>query len=166
MLIAVMFISLSAGYHDSDDEVTTGKRLPIFFPILLSFSISLICSSFAMFQKYVFEVKKIPVADYTFGYYLIRQSIAFVLSIFYFTSEPINWKLYILGSVGSVIDVFGGVFANYAIATRSPVGPIFALTDCQILLVTIVASIRMAVLPHWMQIFGLASGVFGACILT
>ena len=104
-------------------------KLPIFMPIILSFSMPLVCSSFAMFQKYVFEVKKIPVAEYTFGYILVRQSISFIISLFYFTSNPISWRLFIIGAIGSILDVAGSIFANHAIATRSPVGPIFALTD-------------------------------------
>ena len=126
----------------------------------------LVCSSFAMFQKYVFEVKKVHVADYTFGYILVRQLISFIVSLFYFSSHQFSFKLYIIGSIGSILDVAGSIFANYAIATRSPVGPIFALTDTQILLVTVVAAIKMLQIPHWMQIMGLVSGVVGACILT
>ena len=135
-------------------------------PIILSFSMPLVCSSFAMFQKYVFEVKKVPVNDYTFGYILIRQLIVFIVSIFYFSANPLSWRLYILGAIGSILDVAGSIFANHAIASRAPVGPIFALTDTQILLVTIVAAIRMMEIPHWMQLMGLVSGVVGACILT
>lgn len=126
----------------------------------------LVCSSFAMFQKYVFEVKKVHVADYTFGYILVRQLISFIVSLFYFSSHHFSFRLYIIGSIGSILDVAGSIFANYAIATRSPVGPIFALTDTQILLVTVVAAIKMLQIPHWMQIMGLVSGVVGACILT
>lgn len=126
----------------------------------------LVCSSFAMFQKYVFEVKKVHVADYTFGYILVRQLISFIVSLFYFSSHQFSFRLYITGSIGSILDVAGSIFANYAIATRSPVGPIFALTDTQILLVTVVAAIKMLQIPHWMQIMGLVSGVVGACILT
>lgn len=126
----------------------------------------LVCSSFAMFQKYVFEVKKVHVADYTFGYILVRQLISFIVSLFYFSSHQFSFRLYIIGSIGSILDVAGSIFANYAIATRSPVGPIFALTDTQILLVTVVAAIKMLQIPHWMQIMGLVSGVVGACILT
>ena len=135
-------------------------------PIILSFSMPLVCSSFAMFQKYVFEVKKVHVADYTFGYILVRQLISFIVSLFYFSSHQFSFRLYIIGSIGSILDVAGSIFANYAIATRSPVGPIFALTDTQILLVTVVAAIKMLQIPHWMQIMGLVSGVVGACILT
>ena len=135
-------------------------------PIILSFSMPLVCSSFAMFQKYVFEVKKVHVADYTFGYILVRQLISFIVSLFYFSSHHFSFRLYIIGSIGSILDVAGSIFANYAIATRSPVGPIFALTDTQILLVTVVAAIKMLQIPHWMQIMGLVSGVVGACILT
>ena len=126
----------------------------------------LVCSSFAMFQKYVFEVKKVHVADYTFGYILVRQLISFIVSLLYFSSHQFSFRLYIIGSIGSILDVAGSIFANYAIATRSPVGPIFALTDTQILLVTVVAAIKMLQIPHWMQIMGLVSGVVGACILT
>lgn len=114
----------------------------------------------------MFEVKKVPVAEYTFGYILVRQFVSFIISLFYFASHSFSWRLYIIGAIGSILDVAGSLFANYAIATKSPVGPIFALTDTQILLVTVVAAIKMLEIPHWMQLMGLVSGVVGACILT
>lgn len=101
-----------------------------------------------MFQKYVFETKKISSADYTFGYFLIRQAISFLLSLLYFQKNQIDWRLYAIGFFGSTIDILGSYFANCAIATGNPVGPIFALTDCQTMIVTIVAAVGLGAMPH------------------
>jgi hypothetical protein len=129
MLFAVGFISCSSIFEDESLKEKIVSPLPSFIPIVLSFSMPLVCSSFAMFQKYVFETKKIAASDYTFGYFLIRQAIFFLISLWYFQNNKLDWGLYSYGFFGSIIDVLGCYFANCAIATRSPVGPIFALTD-------------------------------------
>jgi drug/metabolite transporter (DMT)-like permease len=77
-----------------------------------------------------------------------------------------DWGLYAYGFFGSIIDVIGSFFANCAIATRSPVGPIFALTDTQMMIITIVHAFGYGMMPHWMQIVGLVFGLIGASILT
>lgn len=84
MLFAVGFISCSSIFEDDKVKEKITNPLPSFIPIVLSFSMPLVCSTFAMFQKYVFETKKIAASDYTFGYFLIRQGIFFLISFWYF----------------------------------------------------------------------------------
>jgi len=88
--------------------------------------------------------------DFTFGYFMVTKGFFFLTSFIYFSLYGINWKLYAYGFFGSAIDCFGSFFANAAIATGSPVGPIFALCDTQMLIVTIVTANIMNILPHWM----------------
>lgn len=68
--------------------------------------------------------------------------------------------------MGSVFDLAGCVFANYAIATANPIGPIMAMMDGQMLLMTIIMSFASGHVPHWMQIFGLLFGVTGIAVLS
>ena len=90
----------------------------------------------------------------------------FLASLVYFSINGINWRLYVIGFFGSIIDCIGCFFANSAVATGFPVGPIFALCDTQMLIVTVVSAIAMKAMPHWMQIGGLVVGTVGVGVLT
>jgi len=119
-----------------------------------------------MFTKYSCGIKGISPYDYTFGYCLVAKGVFFIGSLVHFMSEPFYLKLYLIGCLGSIIDILGAFFCNCAIATGSPAGPILALCDSQMLLVTIAAAIMMGMMPHWMQVIGLLTGSFGVSVLV
>jgi hypothetical protein len=129
MLLAGSFISLSNLFEGSDDYADPINPLPIYVPVLVSCLLPIIFSNFGMFTKYVFGTKKIGSDDFTFGYFLIFKGTFFLLSIVYFSYNQIQWNLYMLGFVGSCLDLTGCYFANAAVATGAPCGPIFALCD-------------------------------------
>jgi hypothetical protein len=60
------------------------------------------------------------------------------------------WHDWWIGFFGSIIDLVGVFLANSAVATGKPAGPIFALIDSQIILVTIIVAIKSRIIPHWM----------------
>jgi hypothetical protein len=74
--------------------------------------------------------------------------------------------MWVLGFFGGILDLFGCCLANYAISTGKPVGPIFALCDSQVLLITVIMAFRHYLMPHWMQCIGLTFGVIGASVLS
>lgn len=166
MLLAGSCISLSNLFEGSDDYADPVDPLPIYVPVLFSCLLPVIFSCFGMFTKYVFGVKKIAPDDFTFAYFLIFKGSVFVLSPIYFMNNDIDWSLYIMGFFGSMLDVSGCYFANAAVATGNPVGPIFALCDSQWLFVTILVAIVAGIIPHWMQLIGLCFGGVGALILS
>lgn len=140
-------------------------QIPIVVPVLVSFSMPLVCSTFGMFTKYVFS-KNINALDFNFGYFIVTKGFFFLASLVYFSINGTNWRLYVIGFFGSIIDCMGCFFANSAVATGFPVGPIFALCDTQMLIVTVVSAIAMKAMPHWMQIGGLVVGTVGVSVLT
>jgi hypothetical protein len=71
-----------------------------------------------------------------------------------------------LGFVGSMLDLTGCFFANSAVSTGKPCGPIFALCDSQIVIVTVIVTVFVGIVPHWMQALGLVSGFSGALVLA
>lgn len=150
MLIAGAFISLSNLFEGSDLYADPINPLPIYVPVLVSCILPIIFSFFGMFTKYVFGTKKIGSDDFTFGYFLIFKGIVFLVSPFYMMTHEVDWNLYILGFFGSMMDLTGCYFANAAVATGKPCGPIFALCDAQWLAVTLLVAIFAGIIPHWM----------------
>ena len=133
---------------------------------MVSFSMPVVCSSFSMFTKFACGIRGISGQDYTFGYCLVAKGFFFIGSLFHFANNPFYLKLYLIGAFGSILDILGAFFCNCAIATGAPAGPILALCDSQMLLVTILAAIIMSVMPHWMQILGLLTGTLGVSVLV
>ena len=165
MFAAAACISLS-NLFTAPVEQGGEYTLPVIVPVLVSFTMPLICSIGGMWTKGVFIKTHINPTDFTVGYFFVMKTIATLISPIYFYYNPINWRLYWVGFIGSFFDITGSVFANAAIGTGGPVGPIFALVDSQIVIVTIVAAARMGLLPHWMQLLGLAFGVCGTIVLS
>lgn len=129
MFLAGSFISLSNLFEEASVAADPVNPVPIYVPVLVSMTLPVIFATFGMYTKFVFGTKKISAMDFTFGYFLIVKGIAFIVSIWYFQSEPLDTIDYLLGFVGSILDLTGCFFANCAVSTGSPCGPIFALCD-------------------------------------
>ena len=82
------------------------------------------------------------------------------------TSAVIDWNLWTIGSIGSLVSCLGQVFATSAIGTGKPAGPMSALFSSQVIIVTLYSAIRQLKLPHYMQLIGLAFGIIGALIIS
>ena len=140
--------------------------VPIYVPVMISCLLPVIFSNFGMFSKYVFIYKKISPQDFTFGYFLIARGMFFLVSLYYFQFNEMHTFEYFLGFIGSMLDLTGCFFANSAVSTGNPCGPIFALCDSQILIVTVIVTVFVGIVPHWMQALGLLSGFSGALVLA
>ena len=151
MFCAGAFISLSNLYESAALQADPDNPLPIYVPVLMSCTIPMIFSSFSIFTRYVFRVKKINATDYTFSYIMLMRGCCSLTTVFYFYMNGINLKDYSVGTLGSVLEMLGCYFVNCAIATGQPVGPIFALCDSQWVLSTSVVALYSQTLPHWMQ---------------
>lgn len=75
-------------------------------------------------------------------------------------------RLWILGSIGSLINCVGTFFSISSYATGKPAGPIAALQATQMIMVTIIDSIRFGEIPHYMQLIGLLIGIVGTLVLS
>ena len=108
----------------------------------MSFTVPVICSTFAVWSKFALKTKKIKPSDFTFGYFILAKGVFLIVSLIHFQSSPVDWKLWLIGLIGSVMDCIGCFFANCAIATGNQVGPILALMDSQMLLITVIVCIK------------------------
>lgn len=130
MLAAAIWISLSPYFLDDQEFDAEGSnRIPTYYAVMMSFCVPVICATFAVWTKYAIIVKKISASDFTFGYFLLAKGIFVIASIIHFQTTPVNWGLWRLGYVGNILDCLGCFFANCAIQTGRPVGPILALCD-------------------------------------
>ena len=129
MIFAGTFISLSNLWKDAAVFADPINPVPIYVPILISFILPVTFSGFGMFSIWVFRYKKISPMDFTFGYFLIARGMFFCISIWYFGTHELKFYDYCLGFIGSMCDLTGCFFANSAVATGNPCGPIFALCD-------------------------------------
>ena len=129
MLCAASLISLSQLFRQQHSDSAVQYTVPIIVPVMVSFSMPVVCSSFSMFTKYSCGIKGITAYDYTFGYCIVAKGFFFIASLIHFTYEPFYVKLYLIGCLGSIIDILGAFFCNCAIATGAPAGPILALCD-------------------------------------
>lgn len=128
MLAAATCISLSQLFTHKVAVNSEAATIPIIIPVLVSFSMPLVCCNFGIFTRYVFS-KKITANDFSFGYFVVGKGFFFLASLVYFSIAGIDWRLYIIGFFGSIVDCLGCFFCNSAVATGFPMGPIFALAD-------------------------------------
>jgi len=86
MFGAAILISLSSSFvykPQGTIDVDT-PLLPIYYPLITSLSVPIICSMFAVWSKYAMINKKISPSDFTFGYFIIAKGIFFGVSIIHF----------------------------------------------------------------------------------
>jgi drug/metabolite transporter (DMT)-like permease len=165
MITAGALISLSNVFAEAPSDPDE-DLLPIYIPVLVSCTMPIICSGFGVFTRWVFTRTTMASDDLTFGYFLVYKGLAVLYQPVYFSSNQIDWKLYLFGSIGSCFDLLGCYFANAAIETGAPIGAVMALCDTQTLTMTAIGAFRMQVLPNWMQLIGLALGMIGAVVLA
>jgi len=75
-------------------------------------------------------------------------------------------KLWLFGFLGSIVNMFGGVFAISAFASGAPLGPIGALLGTQRIILVILYAFLDWKVPPWVQILALIIGIIGSLILS
>lgn len=86
MFGAAIWISLSSSFVSKpygNIDVNT-PLLPVYYPLIMSLSVPIICSMFAVWSKFAMINKKISPSDFTFGYFLIAKGIFVGASIIHF----------------------------------------------------------------------------------
>ena len=68
--------------------------------------------------------------------------------------------------MASFFGTIGGVFVGLAIATGAPLGPIFALMNLQMIVLTVLLIFVGGIVPNAMQWAGLSLSLLAAMILT
>jgi len=112
-------------------EAVESTTVPVYVPILVSFTMPTICSFFMLITKHVTNDLNMSSNDWTFGFFFAYSIVLQIGSIAYFCMQPDAWdsRAWIFGFFGSIINCLGQFFAMTAIATNAPIGPIVALLN-------------------------------------
>jgi drug/metabolite transporter (DMT)-like permease len=107
-------------------------------------------------------------SDFAFASYFVMSMASLIASVFVFRANPglFSWRLFIIGFIGSLGNGCGSFFATAAFATGSAAGPIVAMLNVQVILLTLLSAVRMQIIPNWLQLIALVIGIIGALILT
>lgn len=126
--------------------------MSIVVPVVCSFAMPCACAIMQHASKYTITKKGSSAGDYANAYWVVFSVVLQVGCIIKFTatSAVFDWNLWTIGSIGSLLNCWGGFFATSAIGTGKPAGPMAALFSSQVILVTIYSAIRNVRLPHWM----------------
>jgi hypothetical protein len=99
------------------------------------------CTFYVVIVKYVDTQLKLKATDFTIAYWGI-MSLAFEIAglISYKTENKteFNLNLWLIGLLGSFLNLIGCVFVIAAMSTGDPIGPISALVSAQTIIVTII----------------------------
>ena len=52
----------------------------------MSFSVPVICSTFAVWSKFALQTKNIKPSDFTFGYFILAKGVFLIVSLFHFVA--------------------------------------------------------------------------------
>jgi drug/metabolite transporter (DMT)-like permease len=78
---------------------------------------------------------------------------------------PLKLSSLLLGTLAGILNALGIVALNLAY-TLGPMGPVAALVALTSVFLTIIQSIQLHRLPHWMEVLGMLLGLTGALIIT
>jgi hypothetical protein len=140
----------------------------MFVPLIIATTMPLIPAVFAMFGRYMQVSRKTNARHWSFGYSMLSSGTFLALGIIHFSMHPEDFDFSFAwqGGVGSLINVFGSMFAGAAIGTGAAIGPMIALLNTQMVIMTIISALITAVMPNSMQLVGLALGLLSAFVLT
>ena len=150
MMFCAILVSLSKLFVTADAEDI--YSVPMIVPVLMSFTMPIICAVFTFVGKHVTVTRGVAPNDWAFDYFFINSVVFMILGIQSFWANPGSFvfSLFWQGGIGSAFNCFGSFFAAAAIATDAPVGPILALFNCQTIAITVIETLRTQVVPHWM----------------
>lgn len=106
--------------------------------------------------------------NWNFAYNLVFSVGLLIAAVIKFAVNPVYFSInyFIIGTIGSFFGTAGCLFSQSAIASGAPLGPIGALSNLQMLVLTIISAIATGVMPNWVQWLGLMVGLFSACVIT
>lgn len=138
--------------YDEYGGFSEKKRMPVVVPIMVAFLMPIVCSFFILFIKDTFVSIRPTPMNWTFAYNLIFSLILTVAGILKFCLEPgfFKFNYFMLGTVSSAFNTAGCLFSQMAIATGSPLGPIQALQNTQMVVLTLISAVATATFPNLM----------------
>ena len=170
MVLCGVAVSLSGLMPGAKAEVVDKDwvaTLPIYVAVLCAIVMPICVVMQQAAQKYVVFQLKINSDDFTYGYFLLMSAVLQIMSIIKFSvAGNFVIRLWIFGSIGSILNCFGCLFAVASFATGAPSGPIVALQSSQIVLLVVIEAVRQLQVPQYMQLIGLFFGILGTLILS
>ena len=148
------------------------QKFPIWVPVVFALVTPIFFASYNLLMKHMTTVRSKQGPG--FNAYTLSFSNAIVscvliqivaISWYWNSVEPINWKLFWFGFACSIFDNIGITFVNQAFSC-GPVGPISAYLMLCMIMFVVSESIRLLRIPNWLQLIGLALGIFGGLILS
>ena len=172
LVLCTMLVSLSELFTDDGSEaavVVVDGKTPTYVAVLVSLLMPIVCTAFANLIKYADVRLRLNALDWNCAFNGIMFLTFQVVGIVNFSTGAVefDFKMWVCGSLASVLNVLGLVFAVSAFNSNgAPFGPIGALINMQAIVVCIVDAIASSNVPQVMQIVGMVLGILGALILT
>ena len=150
MGICACLIALTGGPEavaETTDTINTVKEaaknlLPAYIPLLVAPIMPIVCTGQVAAQKEATRAGMSPL-DFTFGSYLVFGVICQTIAFIYYAMNPgfFSWWYWLLGTLSSIFNLMGCLYATKSIATNAPICPIVALINCQSILCFVIAAI-------------------------
>lgn len=137
---------------NSTSEIEETDLLPIYVPIMVSFLMPITCAFFTVFIRYSFNTLQVTANAWTFGYSFIFNLVIVIAGIIKFSVDPdyFSTKFFILGFICSIFSTLGCLFSQFSLATGAPLGPISAVSNTQMVVLTLISAVATSVMPNWM----------------
>jgi predicted transcriptional regulator YheO len=102
-----------------------------------------------LIAKVATTILKANARDFTFGYQLIMCGTSFLVSMVYFYTHPGSFDIryFLTGLVGSTGQILGILCINLALSTGHAGGPILAIVQCQMFILTLASAVVKHMLP-------------------
>ena len=145
---AVIITPQSGAILFPPEEKEPSKTIPIYAAILAGFGLPTFVTLQCVAIKYVDAHLHLRATDYTTAFWGMMSLAFFIVGAISYSKE-FEFRLWINGCIGSVLNLLGSVFWIAAMQTGYPAGPIVALVSSQTIIVTIIDAIAQRTAPNW-----------------
>ena len=96
---------------------------------------------------------------------LLTNIIILIVALIYWSQHEFSTYLFLVGTVGAIINSVGITCVNTAIA-KGPMGPVSAIVACSNILLVLVEAFKNQKVPSWIEFIALVLGFAGALELV
>lgn len=166
MLVCVVGLSLGSTYKNQKIEVVQEGISPIvysFLGILLGIICPISFSANGLIVRYITSKSGYPPGDITIASNFLLSSILMVWLVLIYVYEYYEFvleELLIIGLSG-LIGSGGVLWLNYAVSIGYA-GPVYALANTQVILMTILDAVFLGQTPNIIEIVAASFGIFGS----
>lgn len=157
---------------DDVEAVATNKLsaqyglLPSWIPVLFSIITPMSFTANHLLAKSFRQGPvKFNIQEISFSGFFAVNAVLLLPSLYYWFFISFSMRLFIIGFFGSIINTFGKVCVQNAVA-RGPAGPASALLAMNSLILLVYDGIKNNTAPTLVEIVGLILGLFGSLMLV